>query len=296
MPDLDKNIHFGGADDVSGEDLGRAEVPNFTSGADAALHSNFDWSGKAIGFIGLTLNPENDRVASGVFVTRGETELEEFNSTCDQIWPQGPPNISFGIRVADLNQFTFNGGGLWSDLIPGLKFKHGFFNKTTKTPILGAADKAGIGEFCLRLVCQPSSTSSGRRGIMCKFTVLLFPASAAELADTAGSQHAGFPGFKIGDGHFPLGPAATTKWKCPIVPLIRPGTPFEENENAPSSTRLRFAIASIMRKAKQPDIARSCASLQAKWEKIRNNPRELTDKAPATTWPEHPDEQDTAGE
>jgi hypothetical protein len=51
-----------------------------------------------------------------------------------------------------------------------------------------------------------------------------------------------------------------------------------------------------MRKAKQPDIARSCASLQAKWEKIRNNPRELTDKAPATTWPEHPDEQDTAGE
>jgi hypothetical protein len=51
-----------------------------------------------------------------------------------------------------------------------------------------------------------------------------------------------------------------------------------------------------MRKAKQPDIARSCASLQAKWEKIRNNPRELADKAPATTWPEHQDEQDTAGE
>ncbi len=122
MPDLDKNIHFGGADDVSGEDLGRAEVPNFTSGADAALHSNFDWSGKAIGFIGLTLNPENDRVASGVFVTRGETELEEFNSTCDQIWPQGPPNISFGIRVADLNQFTFNGGGLWSDLSSTTKY------------------------------------------------------------------------------------------------------------------------------------------------------------------------------
>jgi hypothetical protein len=218
MPDLDKNIHFGGADDVSGEDLGRAEVPNFTSGADAALHSNFDWSGKAIGFIGLTLNPENDRVASGVFVTRGDTELEEFNSTCDQIWPQGPPNISFGIRVGDLNQFTFNGGGLWSDLIPGHKFKHGFFNKTTKTPILGAADKAGIGEFCLRLVCQPSSTSSGRRGIICKFTVLLFPASAAELAEAAGSQTRRLSRLQDRRRAFPAGTSGNNEMEVPNSP------------------------------------------------------------------------------
>jgi hypothetical protein len=40
MPDLDKNIYFGGEPDVSGEDLGKVEVTNFTSGVDAALHSN----------------------------------------------------------------------------------------------------------------------------------------------------------------------------------------------------------------------------------------------------------------
>jgi hypothetical protein len=72
----------------------------------------------------------------------------------------------------------------------------------------------------------------------------------------------GFHGLKIGNDHFPLGLAAT-KWKCQIVPLIHPSMLFEENDNAPSSTQLRFAIASIMRQAWQLDIARSCKLLKS---------------------------------
>jgi hypothetical protein len=133
--------------------LGRAEVPNFTSKVDAALHTNFDWSGKANGVITLTLIPENDRVANGVFNTSGDTELEEFNTTCNQIWPE---------------------------------------------------DVSRISDFGLQLVCQPSSTSSASRGTICKYTVFLFPNSAAELTNTAESQSADFPGLKIGNGHFPV--------------------------------------------------------------------------------------------
>jgi hypothetical protein len=119
MPDLDKNIYFGGDAEVSGEDLGKVEVANFTSGVDAVLHGNFDWSGKAMGCVGLTLSPDNDRILSGVFITRGDAELDEYSATCDQIWPEGPAHIAFGIRVKSLDPFTFSSGGLWSDLIPG---------------------------------------------------------------------------------------------------------------------------------------------------------------------------------
>jgi hypothetical protein len=296
MPDLDRNIHFSGDDDVGGEDLGRAEVANFSSAVDTALRDSFEWAGKAIGAVGLTLSPDNDRVTSGVFVTRGDTELEEFRSTCDQIWQDGPANILLAIRVSSLNPFTFSSGGLWSDFIPGSRFVHGFYDKSRdNAAILGTPTDTGVGEFCLRIVCQPSSQSSGRRGVICKYTVLLFPESADELSSLPESRFAGFPGFKIGEGYFPLGPAPRSRWQCPIVPLIRPGTPFLENDNAPSSARLRFAVAAVMRKAGQPDIPRSCTSLRNKWERLRSNPKEISEKAPATTWPVHQDEENSVG-
>jgi hypothetical protein len=78
--------------------------------------------------------------------------------------------------------------------------------------------------------------------------------------------------------------------------MIWPATPFVENDNAPSSTRLRFAIAAVMRKVVQPDMARSCAGLQNKWERLRAIPQELANVRPATTWPEHQDEEESFGE
>jgi hypothetical protein len=295
MPDLGRNIHFSGDEDVSGEDLGSAEVANFSTALDTALQQNFGWDGKAIGVVGLSLSPDNDRVNSGIFITRGDTDLDEFRTTCDQIWPAGPKQITFAIRVASLNSFTFSSGGLWSDLMPSRKFTHGFYDRNN-APILGARAEEGWGEFALRIVCQVSSTSSGRRGVICKYCILLFPAAVEELNDFPESRFAGFPGLKIGEGHFPLGPAPSEKWQCPIVPMIRPGTPFMENDNAPSSTRLRFAVAAVMRKVVQPDMARSCAGLQNKWERLRANPQELANIGPATTWPEHQDEEESLGE
>jgi hypothetical protein len=83
MPDLGRNIYFSGDEDVSGEDLGSAEVANFSTALDTALQQNFGWDGKAIGVVGLSLSPDNDRVNSGIFITRGDTDLEEFRTTCD---------------------------------------------------------------------------------------------------------------------------------------------------------------------------------------------------------------------
>jgi hypothetical protein len=118
MPDLDTNIHFGGSENVNPEDLGRAEVHNFSTNIDIALRDIFQWDGKAIGTVALTLNHDNSKVETGVFVTRGDPNLSEFRAPCDQIWQEAPNDVTLAVRITTLNPFTFSDGGLWSDLIP----------------------------------------------------------------------------------------------------------------------------------------------------------------------------------
>jgi hypothetical protein len=117
MPDLDSNIHFSGGN-VNPDDLGKVEVDNFSTAVDVALRDGFQWDGKAIGAVALTLNHDNSKVECGFFITRGETNLSEFRAPCDQIWQGGPSDVTLAIRVNSLNPFNFPDGGLWSDLTP----------------------------------------------------------------------------------------------------------------------------------------------------------------------------------
>ena len=298
MTELSAQVFFTGAEDIDPDDLGHVEVTNFSTAADRVLTERFQWDGTAIGCVGLTLSPDNSRVNNGVFVTRGITGLSEYSSPCDQIWPEAPSNIALAIRIASLDSFTFSSGGLWSDLIPAERFIVAYFDtspSTGRTPILGTPTAPGIGAFCIRFVCQVSSSSSGKKGVVCKYTLLLYPESAEELGNTPEAQQASWPGLKIGDGYLPLGPRPTSRWRCPILPFVKPGTPFVQNSVAPASFRLRFAISSVMGKVVQPDIARSIKSLTDRWEKIRTNPRELANKPPATCWPVATPFQETAG-
>jgi hypothetical protein len=43
--------------------------------------------------------------------------------------------------------------------------------------------RAGICDFSARMVCQVSSASEGRKGVIIKYTILLFPASQNTLAE-----------------------------------------------------------------------------------------------------------------
>jgi hypothetical protein len=90
MPDLDSNIHFSGSENVNPDDFGKVEVDNFTTAVDVALRDGFQWDGKAIGAVALTLNQDNSKVECRFFITRGETNLSEFRASCDQIWQDGP--------------------------------------------------------------------------------------------------------------------------------------------------------------------------------------------------------------
>jgi hypothetical protein len=83
----------------------------------------------------------------------------------------------------------------------------------------------------------------------------------------------------------PLGTEAISGLGCPFVPFMRPSTAFAENPTAPSSDRLRAAIAAIMWRTGQPDVRPNGRSVITKWALIRANPRELVILPPDLTWP-----------
>ena len=77
MSVLEASVFFGGEEDIDGDDLACREVGNFSTDIDLTLSHHFGWKKKAIGVIGLSLTPDNLRIASGQFITRGSLELKD---------------------------------------------------------------------------------------------------------------------------------------------------------------------------------------------------------------------------
>jgi hypothetical protein len=147
----------------------------------------------------------------------------------------------------------FDEGGLWCNLVPSSRVTH-MFHSANDVVLADQRARLGISDFCIRMVCQIDGSSNGRKGVLLRFHILMFPAAAADLDDTPETRFPGFPGILLWDGCIPLGPKLSSTWGCPIVPFIQPVTPFAELPAAPSSERLRAAVAEVMRKAGQPDI------------------------------------------
>jgi hypothetical protein len=123
------------------------------------------------------------------------------------------------------------------------------------------------------MICQVSSTSDGRTGIIVKYVILLFPESAEELNNAPEAQLPGWPGIKAYEGTFGVVLKPTVPWQCPVLPFIRPGVPFAELSMATTSDKIRWAVAAIMRKCGQPLILNDGRAMLAKWQQIRAKPR-----------------------
>ena len=74
MPELDKEL-FTGRNEVKEEDLAKCEVNNVGEDITNVLTS-FDWEGGPAACILLQLTPDNERIAAGMFITRGRDEKE----------------------------------------------------------------------------------------------------------------------------------------------------------------------------------------------------------------------------
>ncbi len=199
MTELNNQVFFVGDDEVDSDNLDKVEVNNITVAVHRILHNVFNWDGGPIRAVSLTLSVDNSRMVSGSFIMHGNPRLSEYSASCEQIWPEGPSNITLAIKIDSLAIFTFNRGGLWSDLIPSEQVNHFFCDKTTASNAPNPAAR-GIGDFCLCMVCQVSGASSGRKGVVCKFMILLFPTGAEGLSSTAEAKFGGWPGLKVGDG------------------------------------------------------------------------------------------------
>ena len=185
---------------------------------------------------------------------------------------------------------------MWSSLVPSTVIQHSFHDNDNRVILGDECRRLGIGDFCARMVCQIDSSSNGRKGVVLKYHIILFPVNAEDLQESPECRYAGWPGIRISEGTMPFGPKPTEPWRCPCVPFIRPGAPYSEIPSAPSSDRLRAAIAAIMRNSAQPDLVETGFQAVAKWDRIRANPREMVNTFPSITWPRHIMPQNDRGE
>jgi hypothetical protein len=101
------------------------------------------------------------------------------------------------------------------------------------------------------MMCELSGTSDGRRGIILKFQILIFPASYLEIFKNPDAQFGGCPGIRVADGNFPLLLQPSIPWGCPVVPFTLPGVPYEQMATAPADCRLKNVIT--------PSCGRRCS-------------------------------------
>ena len=153
-------------------------MTNHGISVDNAL-KNFHWNGKAIGVVVLKLSPDNRRIDSAEFVSRGELEDKEIRMDCSKLWQDADLDTTITIRFPKCDNFKYTEGGLWSDFLPDNEILHYYHVREedrTPSPILAAdLDKWGIGHFCARMVCQISKSSSVNRGVVLKYQLFLYP-------------------------------------------------------------------------------------------------------------------------
>jgi len=287
MAQLGAELFTGG--DLPGEEFGRCEVANRGEAVDDALRRLAGWGGGPAAGILLHLSPDNERVIGGEIVTRG-ADAREITWEAARIWPQADKRVTVTYMLPALDNFSFTGGTLASDIVDGTEVVH-FYHITregrAQQPLLNA-DLAtrGIGAFCLRMVCTLAMVGDAQQEVGLRYYIMLFPASKEEMqARSELTARAEWPGLKLADGTVPLLPVAAQRWGCPILPLLLPGQPFAAVARAPSSAALRAAISAVMRTAGAPEVSRSGASATAKWDKTTKNPASLTRKPTTLLWP-----------
>jgi hypothetical protein len=207
------------------------EVNNLRDDVDAALKKYHKWDGSGVGLIGLWTSPDNLRVHGGSFFTRGKIADGEHRFNCTDIWPEAHVNTTITINVSSCNNFTFNSGGLHSDFLASGEVPftcHEIRSGAAPAHILPANfSKFNIGDFCIRMICHLSRSSSGKRGVILRHTIALYPGKGADLTRVANEQGPSWPGIKVMSGEFPLDPPPKTSGAVQFSHLSSQGPPLQ---------------------------------------------------------------------
>ena len=285
MAPIDKRL-FANGSEIAGEDLQLLEVRNFSEDVDTAL-KRFKWNGKLCGCIVLKLSADNAAVTSGQFLARGRLCRDEIKIEAAKIWPDAEPGLVLTLQLPDGAMFTFGEGGICSDYLGSDQVEHCVTatGRSARPIPPQEYNDAGIGAFCLRLVCHIEKATV-KSGVVLNFNVLIFPGSpdaVGEFSELA--RNPSWPGLKLADGEMALAPYPPNPWGCPILPLLLTGSPWEEEETHPPFQQLRTAVGAIMATSEPADTCRSRKALNDKWQKYSVNPDEFSPKRGALSWP-----------
>jgi len=285
MAPIDKEL-FRRGEPIEGEDVLKLQVLNGEEAVDAAL-KRFGWTGRAAGCIILRLGADNRSATAGQFAARGRLAREEVRLDAAKIWKDAEAGYTLSIKIPDGGQFGFGGGGLCSDFLDDGGVEHCVTASGRGGQAVLQDERAdkGIGAFCLRLVCH-IVRATRKSGVTLAYSVLIYPGSAEEVTDVsdlAGSPS--WPGIKAADGEMPLLPFAATRWGCPVLPLIRTGSPWEEEPVLPEPEELIARISWIMATSEPPEVCKTKKSLLSRWQKYSENPDEFTAKRGPLSWP-----------
>jgi hypothetical protein len=154
----------------------------------------------------------------------------------------------------------------------------------------------GIGEFCLRLVCNVLKNSSVRDGVMIKYTLLLFPLGRERLLEKfPAAKEAAWPGLVMLEGECMLLAQPSAAWGSPAWPLLLTGTALERQAQLSDGDELRAAMGAVMANAAAPESSRAVKSLLTRWRKLAASPEELVPKKAAMEWPKPQQRPNEAG-
>ena len=280
---------FSEGDLLNKQELRKGELRNTTSDIEIKLRE-LGWDGKMAGCISLELSPDNEKVINGCLHIRGSVSDKELRIDAAKVWAGANPDIFLVIKIPNGEIFNFGREGLTSDYTSQQIVHHTFYRQLEgRNPVLILPEEfreLNIRDFCLRIVVSISKHSSARSGVLLKYTLLLFPETKQKLLEVFSSaSNPAWPGMRLAEGEFPMWPRPLTAWKCPVMPLILPGTVFRERENVPTDGALRAAISAIMEKSAVAETGRTGAAVAAKWRKLENNPAELILNRGAVRWP-----------
>ena len=176
MAPIDKRL-FANGSEIAGEDLQLLEVRNFSEDVDTAL-KRFKWNGKLCGCIVLKLSADNAAVTSGQFLARGRLCRDEIKIEAAKIWPDAEPGLVLTLQLPDGAMFTFGEGGICSDYLGSDQVEHCVTatGRAARPIPPQEYNDAGIGAFCLRLVCHIGKATV-KSGVVLNFNVLIFPGS-----------------------------------------------------------------------------------------------------------------------
>jgi len=285
MAPMDKAL-FSGEGAIEGADLGKLQVLNSEEAVDAAL-KNFGWNGRnPAGCAILNLSADNMSATGGQFAARGRLAKEEVKIDTTKLWREAEPGYLLTLKVPTGGEFTF-GGGLCSDYLEASAVDHCITASGRNGQPVLQADYAskGVGAFCLRLVCHIIKATR-KSGVTLAYTVLIFPGTGEEVLDVSDlAASPSWPGLKAADGEMALLPLPSAAWGCPVLPLLRTGSPWEDEPTVPPPGELIMRLSWIMATSEPADVCKTKKAMYGRWQRFGDNPDDFAAKKSPLTWP-----------